>query len=117
MNIERIRPGNRYSHAVKAAGLVYTLGQVAIDAPGTDASTQTKNILHHLDQILSEAGTDKSMLVSATVYLTDLGDYGSVNEVWDNWVVPGCAPARAVVKAELVGDGYAVEIAVVALVN
>jgi enamine deaminase RidA (YjgF/YER057c/UK114 family) len=117
MEIVRIEAGPRYSQAVRAGGLVFTIGQVAIGAPGADVATQTADIVARLDRLLEEAGSDKSRLVCATVYLAELHFYEAMNSVWDKWVQTGSTPARTCVQAKLLSPDYAVEIAIVAAVR
>ena len=66
--------------------------------------------------LLKEAGSDKSKLLSATIWLTDMGTFGEMNAVWEGWVVPGQTPARATVEAKLAAADYKVEIAIIAAV-
>jgi enamine deaminase RidA (YjgF/YER057c/UK114 family) len=111
--IERIEPGPRMSRAVIHNGTVYTSGQVAADA-GADAADQTRQILAKIDAILAAAETDKSRVLFANVWLADIASYDAMNGVWDAWISPGNAPARATVEARLAGPEYLVEIAVIA---
>lgn len=114
-DIRRIQAGNRMSQAVIHNGTVYLAGQVANDLPGRSVTEQTADIVRRIDALLAEAGTDKSRLLSATVYLADIdAGYNDMNGVWDQWVVPGQTPARATVQAKLAAPGYDVEIAVIA---
>ena len=71
-------------------------------------------MLGQIDGLLAQAGSDKSQILSATIYLADIGDFAAMNAVWDQWVVPGHTPARATVQAKLVTPDYKVEIQVVA---
>jgi enamine deaminase RidA (YjgF/YER057c/UK114 family) len=114
MTIVRYGSGARMSQAVAAAGLLFTAGQVA-EGPTIEAQTQA--ILDQIDALLSKAGIDRTSLVSASVWLADLSDFAAFNTIWDAWVVPGCAPARATVGAPLAASVYRVEIAVVAALN
>lgn len=114
MTIQRIEPGPRMSMAVSANGLVFTAGQVAKDTAGGSVADQTREILSLIDGLLEQAGTDKTKLVSANIWLTDISTFQEMNGVWDAWVAPGCAPARATVEAKLAAPQYRVEIAVVA---
>jgi enamine deaminase RidA (YjgF/YER057c/UK114 family) len=94
---------------------VYLAGQVASGAPGKSVTIQTKDILSNIDALLAEAKTDKSRLLSATIWLTDMSTFAEMNNVWDAWVVPGATPARAtVVSAQLASPEFAIEIAVIA---
>jgi enamine deaminase RidA (YjgF/YER057c/UK114 family) len=93
---------------------VYLAGQVAQDAPGAPVAEQTKDVLARIDKLLAQAGTDKSKLLAATVWITDMRDFAAMNEVWDAWVTPSHTPARACVEAKLASTQYCVEIMVVA---
>jgi enamine deaminase RidA (YjgF/YER057c/UK114 family) len=114
MSIERIEPGPRMSMAVVHGDTVYTAGHVAREQAGGSVTEQTKEILSILDGILAKAGTDKTKLISATIWITDMSTFQEMNAVWDSWVAPGCAPARATVEAKLAAPQYKVEIAVIA---
>jgi enamine deaminase RidA (YjgF/YER057c/UK114 family) len=114
MTIERIEPGKRLSQAVAYGNLVFLAGQVALDKPGASMAEQTKNILDRIDALLAKAGTDKSKILQATIWITDMRQFDEMNEVWDAWVPEGCAPARATVEARLATPDYCVEIMVVA---
>jgi enamine deaminase RidA (YjgF/YER057c/UK114 family) len=114
MSIQRLEVGRRMSQAVIHNGTVYLAGQVAADAQGRPVREQTVNILSRIDALLAAAGTDKSKLLSATVWLTDMGKFEEMNAVWEAWVSPGNTPARATVEARLAGPQYLVEIAVIA---
>ncbi len=117
MSIKRIQVGERMSQAVVHGNVVYTAGQVALDAPGTSASDQTKAILHRIDGLLTEAGTDKSKLLSATIWLADMSDFEAMNAVWDAWVSPGNTLVRACVESKLAAPQFTVEIGVIAAVD
>ena len=84
------------------------------NAAGKSVTEQTKDILSIIDGLLTEAGTDKSRLLMANIWLTDIGTFQEMNAVWDAWVSPGNAPARATVEAKLASPQYTVEIAVIA---
>ena len=116
MTIERINTGRRLSHATVHNGTVYLAGQVAEDATGKSVKEQAVSILKQIDALLASARTDKTKLLSAMIWLADISYYQEVNSVWDAWVAPGCAPARACVEAKLAGPEYALEIAVIAAV-
>src|SRR4051812_8531012 len=100
MTIKRIDTGKRLSQAVVHGDTVYVAGQVG-DDPKADAQTQTQQILKNIDRLLAEAGSDKSKLLSATVWLADMRYYTDVNAIWDPWLPEGQAPARACVEARL----------------
>lgn len=114
MTIERIEPGKRLSQAVAYGNLVFLAGQVALDKPGASMAEQTKNVLDRIDALLAKAGTDKSKILSANIWITDMRQFDEMNKVWDAWVPEGCAPARATVEARLATPDYCVEIMVVA---
>ncbi len=114
--ITRIEPGHRMSKAVIHNGTVYVSGQVAAVSAGKSVTEQTTEVLTLIDAALSDAGTDKSKLLFATIYLTDISTFGDMNTVWEQWVVPGHTPARATLEAKLVTHSYAVEIVVIAAV-
>jgi len=116
MTIKRIQAGPRMSDAVVYNGMVFLAGQVADDAK-QDVSGQTKQVLAEIDKLLAEAGTDKSRLLSASIYLADMADFAAMNAVWDAWVSPGNTPARATVEAQLARPGWLVEIMVTAAVK
>ena len=116
MTIQRINPGPRMSGAVVHAGTVYLAGQVAKDTAGQGVAEQTQEILAIIDGLLAEAGTDKSKLLMANIWLTDIATFQEMNRVWDAWVAPGRTPARATVEAKLAAPQFKVEIAVIAAV-
>ena len=111
MSVQRIKPGPRMSQAVVHGNTVYLVGLTADDS-SQDVKGQTAQILAKIDELLAEAGTDKSKLLSANIWLTDIGTWSQLNEVWDAWVSPGNAPARATVEAKLARPGWKVEIMV-----
>jgi enamine deaminase RidA (YjgF/YER057c/UK114 family) len=111
--VERLHTGPRMSQAVIHGDTVYVAGQVAAD-PATDVAGQTKQVLAAIDALLDEAGTDKTRLLSANIYLADIGTFAQMNSVWDEWVPAGHTPARATVEARLASPVYKVEIQVVA---
>ena len=110
MSIKRIDVGERMSQAVVHGDTVYTAGQVAQNAPGGSVTDQTKDILAAIDRLLGEAGTDKSKLLTASIWLADIGDFAEMNAVWDAWVSPGNTPCRACVESKLASPKFTVEI-------
>jgi enamine deaminase RidA (YjgF/YER057c/UK114 family) len=114
MSIQRIGTGPRMSAAVIHGDTIYVAGQVADKAAGASVAEQTREILSIIDGILSQAGSDKSQLLSATVYLPDIATFSEMNSVWEGWVVKGHTPARATVEAKLAAPQYTVEIACIA---
>jgi enamine deaminase RidA (YjgF/YER057c/UK114 family) len=113
MTIERKHVGPRLSQVVIHNDTVYLAGIVAAH-PIPDVAAQTGQILDQIDGYLKEAGTDKSRILMATVWLADARYYDEMNSVWDRWVAPGNAPARACVEAKLANTKNLVEIRVVA---
>lgn len=114
MSIQRHDVGERMSQAVVHNGTVYLAGQVAVDKSGASVAEQTGNILERIDRYLGEAGTDKSKLLSAQIWLADISTFSEMNEVWDAWVSPGNTPCRACVESKLAAPQFTVEIMVVA---
>ena len=117
MALKRIKVGERMSQAVIHGNTVYTAGRVALGAPGESAADQTRDILSRIDALLSEADTDKSKLISATIWLSDMSSFNEMNEVWDAWVTPGDTPARACVESKLAAPQFTVEIGVIAALD
>ena len=115
MSIERIQTGPRMSQAVIFQHTVYLAGQVASGAPTGSVAEQTKDILSKIDALLAEAKTDKSQILSATIWLTDMSTFAEMNRVWEAWIVPGATPARATVASpQLASPDFKVEIMIVA---
>jgi enamine deaminase RidA (YjgF/YER057c/UK114 family) len=114
MSIERIGVGPRMSKAVVHGNTVYLAGQVADKTKGGSVAEQTREILGIIDDLLRQAGTDKTKLLNTNIWLPDISTFAEMNSVWDAWVSPGNTPARATVEAKLAGPEYKVEIAVIA---
>ena len=114
MSIQRFETGPRMSQVVVNGNTVYLAGVVASNAKGESVTRQTQDVLSIIDGHLAKAGTDKSKLLSATIYITDMATFAEMNAVWDKWVSPGNTPARATVEAGLANPDYLVEIMVVA---
>ena len=117
MSITRQHTNQRMSQIVVHGGLVYLAGQVASGAPGASVTDQTRDILDRIDRYLAEAGTDKTKLLTASIWLTDIATFDEMNAVWDAWVAPGATPARACVEARLASPQYTVEIMVTAALS
>ena len=113
MNIERLETKQRMSRIVKHNGVIYLCGQVCADAT-KDITHLTQTMLDKVDSLLMQAGSDRKHMLSATIYLKTMDDFAKMNEVWDNWVPEGFAPARACVTADMARDALLVEISVVA---
>jgi len=114
MSIERFETGPRMSQVVVHGNTVYLAGVVANTTKGESVTRQTQEILSIIDAHLARAGTDKSKLLTATIYITDMRTFAEMNAVWDGWVSPGNTPARATVEARLAAPPYTVEIMVTA---
>jgi enamine deaminase RidA (YjgF/YER057c/UK114 family) len=114
MSITRIGVGARMSKAVIHGNTVYLAGQVANKTAGKSVGEQTAEILGIIDDLLAQAGTDKTKLLSANIWLADIATFPQMNEKWDAWVSKGNTPARATVEAKLATPQYTVEIMVVA---
>lgn len=112
-DITRIECGKRMSQAVIANGIVWLAGQVG--QPGASVTDQTRVVLEQVDRLLAEAGTDKTRIVSAQIWMADMADFAEMNAVWDEWVAEGHAPARATGEAKLATPDYKVEIIVTAI--
>ena len=109
--IERIDVGQRMSKIVKHNGVAYLCGQVG---DGVTVAEQTKDCLSRIDVLLEKAGSSREKILQAIVWLADMGDFGEMNEVWDDWVPQGHAPARACGEAKLARNELRVEIIVTA---
>src|SRR5574341_2166697 len=100
MNIVRIEPGRRLSQCVIHGDTVYTAG-IVTDNPKLDIRGQTEDVLRKIDALLQQAGTNKTRLLTATVYLPDMKNFQAMNGVWEQWVAPANPPARATIGAAL----------------
>lgn len=110
--IKRLHPGARYSEASIHAGTVYLAGQVAVGG-GATIEAQAHEVLASIDQLLAQAGSNKSRILMAQIYLADMADYAGLNSVWDKWV-GSSTPSRATVEAKLAKPEWKVEIVVTA---
>lgn len=114
--IKRIDVSHRFSEVAIYNGVAYLAGQVPTDA-SKNAYEQTKQVLGEIDKFLAKAGTDKSQILMATVYLANMGDYAEMNRAWDEWVAENNAPPRAAIEARLADPNWKVEIVVTAAVE
>ncbi|MCG7392678.1 RidA family protein [Microvirga sp. ACRRW] len=114
--MKRIGVAARYSDLVIHGNTAYFSGYVPETSVGQSVTEQTRDVLAQIEQSLTEIGSDKSKLLQATIWLTDMASYAEMNAVWDAWVVPGHTPARATVEARLADPDYALEIQVTAAV-
>ncbi|MFJ4353916.1 RidA family protein [Pseudomonas sp. NPDC089428] len=113
-DIERYEFDTRVHHVVKHNGLVYLTGQVG--TPGQSAAEQTREVLNKIDRLLEIAGSDKTKILNAVLWLDDLRDFDEVNKVWDAWVVKEQAPARSSGQVRMAKPGMLVEIIITAAV-
>ena len=111
MSVTRINAGPRMSSAVVHGNTVYLAGLTADDTKA-DVKGQTAQILAKIDKFLADAGTDKSKILSANIWITSMSEFAAMNAAWDAWVSPGNTPARATVEAKLANPALKVEIMV-----
>lgn len=112
MTIQRIESGTRMSQAVIHGETIYLSGQVG--EPGASVADQTRQVLTQIEDLLAQAGSDKSKILMATIWMADMADFAEMNTVWDAWVGGKDAPARATGEAKLATPDYKVEIIVIA---
>jgi enamine deaminase RidA (YjgF/YER057c/UK114 family) len=113
MDIQRIRTNRRMSQAVVHGQTVYVAGQVADDTT-TDVRDQARQIFRKIDALLAEAGSDRSKVLSANIWLATMSDFGEFNTEWEAWIPESATPARATVQAALVTPAHRIEIAIIA---
>lgn len=116
MTITRMETKQRMSKIVIHNGTIYLCGQVAEDST-QDIQEQTQTMLDKVDILLSQAGSDREHILSATMYIKSMNLFSQMNDVWDNWIPEGHAPARACVEASMAREELLVEISVVAAVK
>ena len=114
-DIRRIDCGLRMSEAVVKGNRIYCSGMIPEDT-SLDITGQVKQALGEIDSLLAKGGSDKTKILTATIWLADIADFTAMNAVWDAWVVPGQAPARATVQARMNDAKMKVEIMVVAAI-
>ena len=113
MEITRLHVGKRLSEVAIHNGTVYLAGQVPDDTTA-DIVGQTREVLGHVDRLLSEAGSDKSFILMCQIFIADMAYFAGMNEVWDDWVATSHTPPRATVEAKLANPACLVEICVTA---
>ena len=113
--VQRFHVGARLSEIAVHNGTVYLAGQVPDDAT-QDIRGQTTQVLAMIDRLLAEAGSSKARILMAQIFLADMTDFPGMNEVWDAWIgeVPGHAPPRATVQAQLARPEWRIEVVVTA---
>lgn len=112
MAITRIDTDPRMSQAVIHGDTIYLAGQVG--EPGQTVAEQTATALAEVDSLLAQAGSDKSHLLSVTIWLADMADFAAMNGVWDAWIAGVAAPARATGESKLASPDYLVEVIAIA---
>ncbi|NLY28553.1 MAG: RidA family protein [Alcaligenaceae bacterium] len=115
-SIKRTNVGKRLSDMAIYNGVAYLAGQVP-DDPALDIEGQTRQVLATIDRLLAEAGTDKTRILMAQIFITNMQEFPGMNKAWDEWVPAGNAPPRATIEARLANADYKVEIVVTAAVN
>jgi len=111
-DIKRVQMNKRMSQAVIHNGTVYLAGQLG--TPGASVEQQTRDVLANIDKLLEDAGTDKTRILQAVIWLASMADFDEMNTVWDAWVPEDNTPARLCGSADLASPDYTVEIAVIA---
>lgn len=112
MDIKRINPSARWSDATIYNGIAHFV-EVA-EEPSQDIKGQLQQVFAQAEASLASFGSDKSRLLSVTIYVTDWANMAALNEAWEAWLPQGCAPSRACLKVELADPDYLIEIAFVA---
>ena len=110
--ITRIATGQRMSQAVIHGQTIYLAGQVG--TPGTSVTAQTQEILEKIESLLEQAGSDKTQILSATIWMASMDSFAEMNAVWDAWIPEGHAPARATGESALATPEHLVEILIIA---
>ncbi|GAB3627956.1 aminoacrylate peracid reductase [Pandoraea terrae] len=113
MAVQRFYVERRWSDMAVHNGTVYLAGQVSEDRT-QDITGQTREVLGHIDRLLAEANSDKSLILTCQIYIADMKYFGEMNQVWDEWVPAGNAPPRATVQALLADPAMLIEIVVTA---
>jgi len=111
-DITRHHTGPRMSQIVTHNGTVYLAGQVG--TPGESVTEQTRTCLEKVDALLAEAGSDRTRMLQAVIWLADMTDFAEMNAVWDAWAPQGHVPVRACGEAKLATPEHLVEVIVVA---
>ncbi|QFT30686.1 RidA family protein [Roseibium porphyridii] len=111
MTIERFEKGSRMSQAVVHGNTVYLAGQIG---EGPDMTRQTQSMLAEVDRLLASVGSSKSSILSAQIWVSDMGDVDAMNNVWDAWIDVQNPPARACVESKLVSPDFLVEVMIIA---
>ncbi len=113
MSITRKHTNQRMSQMVIHGDTVYLAGQVAKDSTA-NITVQTQQVLEKVDALLAEAGSDNTKILSAQVWISNIGHFTAMNQVWDAWLPEGNAPARACIEARLASPDLLVEVGIIA---
>lgn len=113
MAIQRHNVGKRLSEIVVHNGTAYLAGEVPDDT-SKDITAQTEQVLAKIDKLLAQVGSDRTKILSAQIFIADMGEFAGMNAAWDKWVAPGHTPARATIEAKLANAAYKVEIMCIA---
>jgi enamine deaminase RidA (YjgF/YER057c/UK114 family) len=114
--LQRVAVATSYCDYVVHDRLAWFSGYVPENDPDAPMAGQVADVLHQIEQSLAEIGSGKDRILQAVVWLADMADFEALNAVWDAWVVPGAAPARACVEARLANPRYRLEIKIIAAV-
>jgi enamine deaminase RidA (YjgF/YER057c/UK114 family) len=115
MTIQRHNVGKRLSEIVVYNNTAYLAGEVPDDTT-KDITGQTEQVLAKIDRLLAQVGSDKTKILSAQIFIADMGEFAGMNAAWDKWVPQGRTPARATIEAKLANPAYKVEIMCVAAI-
>lgn len=113
-HIQRLQCGPLMSKAVLHGGLVYLSGQTSSGSDAQGITEQTNEVLHRIDTLLAQMGTDRSRMLSALIHLKSLGDFDAMNQCWEAWLSGGPTPARTTVTGSMASDSLLVELTIVA---
>lgn len=111
MSIQRIHLGPRMSQTVIHNNTIYLSGQIG---QGEDITAQSKDMLTNVDTLLQEVGSNKSKILSATIWLSDMANFDAMNKVWESWIDPQNPPTRACGQSQLASPSLLIEVIVVA---
>jgi enamine deaminase RidA (YjgF/YER057c/UK114 family) len=113
-HIQRLHCGPRMSKAVMHGGLVYLSGQTSSGSEAQGITEQTNEVLRRIDDLLAQAGSDRSHMLSALIHLKSMGDFDAMNQCWEAWLSGGPTPARTTVTGSMANDSLLVELTIVA---
>lgn len=113
MDIKRLHVGKTLSEIAIHNGTIYLAGQISENG-ARDIAGQTREILGHVDRLLTEAGSDKTRILMCQIFIADMKDFAGMNAVWNEWVAEGNSPPRATVEAKLAMPEWLVEMVVTA---